>query len=143
MIILAGNWFFQIFGKTGPRIQNLFCLKPSPGQYGANKKKFGQIGPSVPKLLRDTQTDRHTDKNPYNFVVLINVISYYYNSISKLLICPWSPNQRPEQMFASTKSLADCPFKSCHPWWNTSKSINKFFSGTFFNTIFEVIRVFI
>ena len=52
-----------------------FSLKPSPDQYGANKKKFSQIGPAVPELLRDTQThtqtDMHTYKNPYYFVVLI------------------------------------------------------------------------
>ena len=61
--------FFRIFGKTGSRIRNFFGLKPSPDQDGANKKKFSQIGPAVPELLRDTQTYRHTDKNPYYFVV--------------------------------------------------------------------------
>ena len=33
----------------------------------ANKKKFSQIGPAIPELL----WDRQTDKNPYYFVVLI------------------------------------------------------------------------
>ena len=63
MIILAGNRFFRIFGKTGPRIRNFFSLKPPRDQDGANKKRFSQIGPAVPELLRDTQTDIHTDKN--------------------------------------------------------------------------------
>ena len=67
MIILAGNRFFRIFGKTGPRIRNFFSLKPSRDQDGANKKKFSQIGPAVPELL----SFRQTDKNPYYFVVLI------------------------------------------------------------------------
>ena len=71
MIILAGNRFFRIFGKTGPRIRNLFSLKPSRDQDRANKKRLSQIGPAVPELLRHTQTDTHTDKNPYYFVLLI------------------------------------------------------------------------
>ena len=58
MIILAGNRFFRIFGKTGPRIRNFFSLKPSRDQDGANKKKLSQIGPAVPELLRHTQTHR-------------------------------------------------------------------------------------
>ena len=70
MIILAGNRFFRIFGKTGPRIRNFLCLKPSPDQYGANKKRFSQIGPAVPELLRDKHTDIQTDKTAYYFVVL-------------------------------------------------------------------------
>ena len=37
-----------------------FGLKPPRDQDGANKKKFSKIGPAVPELLRDTQTDRHT-----------------------------------------------------------------------------------
>ena len=73
MNILAGNSFFQIFGKTRPQIQNLFCLKPSPEQYGANKKKFSQIGPAVPELLRD----RQTDKTPNYFLVLSVVLKYF------------------------------------------------------------------
>ena len=72
MIILAGNRFFRIFGKTGPRIRNSFSLKPSRDQDGANKKKLSQIGPAVPELLRHTQTHRQTYRqNPYYFVVLI------------------------------------------------------------------------
>ena len=62
MIILAGNRFFRIFGKTGPRIRNFFSLKPSRDQDGANKKRLSQIGPAVPELLRDRQTDKHADK---------------------------------------------------------------------------------
>ena len=58
MDILTENWLFRIFGKTGPRIRIFFSLKPSPDQYGANKKRFSQIGPAVPELLRHTQTDR-------------------------------------------------------------------------------------
>ena len=53
--------FFRISGKTGSRIRNFFGLKPSRDQDGANKKKFSQISLAVPDLLRDTQTDRHTD----------------------------------------------------------------------------------
>ena len=62
MIILAGNRFFRIFGKTGPRIRNFLCLKPSPDQYGANKKRFSQIGPAVPELLRDKHTYIEKDR---------------------------------------------------------------------------------
>ena len=69
MIIFAGNRFFRIFGKIGPRIQNLFSLKPSRDQDRANKKRFSQIGPAALELLRD----RHTDGNPYYFVVLIKI----------------------------------------------------------------------
>ena len=76
MIILAGNRFFRIFGKTGPRIRNFFSLKPSRDQDGANKKRFSQIGPVVPELLRHTQTDTQTDKNPYYFVVLMIFYSF-------------------------------------------------------------------
>ena len=72
MIILAGNRFFRIFGKTRPRIRIFFGLKPPRDQYGANKKKFSQIGPAVPELLRDRQTNTQTDNNPYYFVVLIS-----------------------------------------------------------------------
>ena len=75
MIILAGNRFFRIFGKTGPRIWNFFSLKPSRDQDGANKKRLSQISPAVPELLSFRQTYIHTyihtDKNPYYFVVLI------------------------------------------------------------------------
>ena len=48
---------------------NFFGLKASRDQDGANKKRFSQIGPAVPELLRHTR--RQTDKNPYYFVVLI------------------------------------------------------------------------
>ena len=75
MNILAGNWFFRIFGKTGPRIQNLFCLKPSLEQYGANKKKFSQIGPAVPELLRDRQTNRHTDRQKPLLLCSIDILT--------------------------------------------------------------------
>ena len=74
MIILVGNWFFRIFGKTRPGIRNLFGLKLSPDQYGANKKKFSQIGPAVPELLRD----RQTDKTP-NYFLVLNVVLKYFN----------------------------------------------------------------
>ena len=85
MIIFVGNRFFWIFGKTGPWIQNLLCLKPSPDQYGANKKRFSQIGQAVPELLRHTQTDTQTDKNPYYFVVLINFTKISFSSSSHFL----------------------------------------------------------
>ena len=62
MIILAGNRFFRIFGKTGPRIRNFFTLKPSLDQDGANKKRFSQISPAVPELLSFRQTHIHTDR---------------------------------------------------------------------------------
>ena len=42
MIILAGNQFFRIFGKTGSRIQNFFGLKPSRDQDGANQKSLAK-----------------------------------------------------------------------------------------------------
>ena len=45
--------FFRIYGDP-----DFFGLKPSRDQDGANKKKFSQIGPAVPELLRDTQTHR-------------------------------------------------------------------------------------
>ena len=60
-----------------PRIRNLFGLKLSPDQYGANKKKFSQIGPAVPELLRDRQTDTQTDKTPNYFLVLSVVLKYF------------------------------------------------------------------
>ena len=69
--------FFRISGKTGSRIRNFFGLKPSPDQYGANKKKFSQIGPAVPELLRDRQTDTQTDKTPNYFLVLSVVLKYF------------------------------------------------------------------
>ena len=52
--------FFRISVKTGSRIRKFFSLKPSPDQYGANKKRFSQIGPAVPEWWRHTHTDRHT-----------------------------------------------------------------------------------
>ena len=58
MIILAENRVFRIFRKTRPRIRNLFSLKPSRDQDGANKKRFSQIGPAVPELLSFRQRDR-------------------------------------------------------------------------------------
>ena len=73
-IILAGNRFFRIFGKTGPPIR-FFCLKPSPDQYGANKKKFSQIGPAVPELLRDRQTNRHTDRQKPLLLCSIDILT--------------------------------------------------------------------
>ena len=76
MNILAGNWFFRIFGKTGPRIRNFFSLKPSRDQDGANKKRFSQIGPAVPELLRDTQTDRHTDRQKPLLLCSIDTIAF-------------------------------------------------------------------
>ena len=39
---------------------DFFGLKPPCDEDGANKKKFSQIGPAVPELLRDKRTDRHT-----------------------------------------------------------------------------------
>ena len=69
--------FFRISGKSGSRIRNFFGLKPSRDQDGANKKKFSQIGPAVPELLRDRQTDTQTDKTPYYFWVLSVVLKYF------------------------------------------------------------------
>ena len=68
MIILAGNRFFRIFGKTGPRIRNFFSLKPPRDQDGANKKGLAKL---VQPFRSDDDIHRHTDKNPYYFVVLI------------------------------------------------------------------------
>ena len=63
MIILAGNRFFRIFGKTGPRIRNFFSLKPSRDQDGANKKKFSQIGPAVQEEIGRKHTNKHARKH--------------------------------------------------------------------------------
>ena len=63
MIILAGNRFFRIFGKTGSRIRNFFSLKPSRDQDGANKKKFSQIGPAVPEEIGRKQASKHASKH--------------------------------------------------------------------------------
>ena len=38
------------------KIQNFFCLKPSPDQDGTNKKRIFQIGPSVPEEIGFKQT---------------------------------------------------------------------------------------
>ena len=65
MIILAGNRFFRIFGKTGPRIRNFFSLKPPRDQDGANRKKFRQIGPAVPEELGNIQTHRLTHSSAF------------------------------------------------------------------------------
>ena len=56
----VGRRLFRISRKTGHRIRNFFGLKPPRDQDGANKKKFSQIGPAVPELLRHRQTDRQT-----------------------------------------------------------------------------------
>ena len=40
----SANFFFS-------KIQNFFCLKPSPDQDGTNKKRIFQIGPSVPEEI--------------------------------------------------------------------------------------------
>ena len=40
----SANFFFS-------KIQNFFCLKPSPDQDGTNKKRIFQIGPSVPEKI--------------------------------------------------------------------------------------------
>ena len=60
-------------GKTGRRIRFFPAKKFSPYTDGAGKKKFSRIGPAVPELLSYIQTDRHTDKNPYYFVVWIEI----------------------------------------------------------------------
>ena len=41
------------------KIQNFFCLKPSPDQDGTNKKRIFQIGPSVPKEIGFKHTYKH------------------------------------------------------------------------------------
>ena len=61
MIILAGNRFIRIFGKTGSRIRIFFALKPSRDQDGANKKKFSQIGPAVPEEIGNKHTRKHAN----------------------------------------------------------------------------------
>ena len=58
-IIAHQNQFIRIFGKPDPRSW-IFGLKPSQEQNGANKKKFSQIGPAIPELLKDTYTLRQT-----------------------------------------------------------------------------------
>ena len=67
---MAGNRFFRIFGKTGPTIRIFFSLKPPRDQDEANKKKFCQIGPAVPELLRNKQTDRHTYRQTKTLITL-------------------------------------------------------------------------
>ena len=56
IIILGGNQFFD--------------LKPPHDQEEANKKKFSQIGPSVPELLRDKQTHIHTYRQTKTLITL-------------------------------------------------------------------------
>ena len=67
--------FFRISGKSGSRIRNFFGLKPSRDQDGANKKKFSQIGPAVPELLRDRQTNRHTDRQKPLLLCSIDILT--------------------------------------------------------------------
>ena len=74
-IISRQNRFFRIFGKTGPRIWNFFSLKPSRDQDGANKKRLSQIGPAVPELLRDRQTNRHTDRQKPLLLCSIDILT--------------------------------------------------------------------
>ena len=52
--------FFQISGNTGSRIRNFFGLKPPCDQDGANKKRFSQIGPAVPKEIGHKHTCKQT-----------------------------------------------------------------------------------
>ena len=63
---MVRNRFFSISGETGFGIQKFF-LKPSPDQYGANKRK-SQIGRAAPEEIDFKQTIRQTS---YYFVVLI------------------------------------------------------------------------
>ena len=78
VVVFQPNWsnntlksgFLRISGKTGSWIRNFLGLKPSPDQDGANKKKFSQIGPAVPELLRDTQTHRQTDTQAKTLITL-------------------------------------------------------------------------
>ena len=67
--------FFRIYRKTGSQTRNFFDLKPSPNQDGANKKKFSQIGPAVPELLRDRQTNRHTDRQKPLLLCSIDILT--------------------------------------------------------------------
>merc|ERR1719391_822185 len=46
----SANFFFS-------KIQNFFCLKPSPDQDGTNKKRIFQIGLSVPEKIGFKQTN--------------------------------------------------------------------------------------
>ena len=52
----SANFFFS-------KIQNFFCLKPSPDQDGTNKKRIFQIGPSVPEKIGFKHTCKDTYKD--------------------------------------------------------------------------------
>ena len=68
-------------------IRIFFGLKPSRDQYGANKKRFSQIGPAVPELLKHRQTDIHTDRQrSYYLRVRIYYSNSFYSWFSKFLV---------------------------------------------------------
>ena len=48
-------------GNGGSRIRITFRVKTTPGQDGANKKKFSQIGPAVPEEIGHEQTNKQTN----------------------------------------------------------------------------------
>ena len=54
--------FSRISGKTASQIQNFFGLKP-PCDQGANKKKFSQIGPAIPKEIGRKHTRTQASKH--------------------------------------------------------------------------------
>ena len=60
MIILAENRFYGFSEKPDPESGIFFCLKPFPDQYGANKKKFSQIGQAVPEEIGNIQASKQT-----------------------------------------------------------------------------------
>ena len=51
---------FPDFRKNWIPNPEFFVLKPPRDQHESNKKKFSQIGPAVPELLGNSQTDRQT-----------------------------------------------------------------------------------
>ena len=86
LVVFQQNWsnntlkygLFQIFGKFS-RIRKFFGLKPPSDQDGANKKKFGPIGPAVPVELGNIQTYRQTNSlTDWRFyrVIIVTVNTY-------------------------------------------------------------------
>ena len=77
----SGIQFFWISGKTGFWIRNFLGQKPSRDQDRANKKKFSQIGPAVPKEIEDKHTSKQTNilllyKRDINYKIIIKHTFY-------------------------------------------------------------------